>query len=96
MGYWEIITAISKKNSIDLKEAVKKYNSLTGIPEKESYNSIRKMLIFLNFIYFWCNYKIQAVSTDKTSTEYSSKQLAQIFIDEMNVQINLVKLRALV
>lgn len=40
MGYLEIITTISKYNQITLKEAIRKYYSLTNIPSKEYYETI--------------------------------------------------------
>lgn len=35
MGYWEIIAEISSHNNISIKEAVKKYHELSGIPSND-------------------------------------------------------------
>lgn len=47
MNYWKIITTIANYNNVDLKEAVKKYYNLTGIPNKKCYEAIINLDVLL-------------------------------------------------
>lgn len=40
MSYWQIISVIAKHNNIDIKEAIKRYYNLTGVPKKDEYEAL--------------------------------------------------------
>lgn len=57
MNYLETITQISKHNHINLKEAVKKYYDLTGVPSEHYYNFI---MTKDDLLPFGCHVKLTA------------------------------------